>query len=535
MTFFIITSFINALSSGFCCLFILLNNIKSKPAKSFAIFFCFVALWSFFYFLSMLATEYNEAIFYSRALNTLALFIPPAFLKFCIEYTNEKNLLFRRILFLFFIIDLAILPFVNTPYFIVTMKHVLFFKFWPQAGILFHISFIQYMIIIPISLHLLRKKLIQSTRQNSHQLKILVYSLLIGFLGGGTNYCLCLNIPIAPYGNLLVCVIAFGFLYLVFKYQIMDLKITLSRGLAYTILIFLITLSYFTTTYITDSYLQRLTGYKSFLFSFLIATITALAFVPLRNYLQNLIDKFFFKKSIQEVEEENLFLRQEITQSDRLKSIAILASGMAHEIKNPLTVLKTFTEYLPKKMDDKEFLKKFTPMVAEEVTRIDNLVHELLDFAKPASPVLKPLKIKEHVQSTLDLLSNEYIKHNIKTTTDFLLPADTTVMLDPNQIRQALLNILLNAIDAMPTGGQLNIGIYSSSEGTINIKIQDSGPGIDPKDLPHIFDPFYSKKDNGTGLGLAITYEIVRNHGGKIFVESSKGKGAAFVLEFPSI
>jgi signal transduction histidine kinase len=415
------------------------------------------------------------------------------------------------------------------------MKNTLFFPFWPDPGILFHISFIQYLILIPIALNLLKKKIIISNPETKRKTKILYYSLLVSFIGGGSNYLPCINIPIPPYGNMLVCGFTFGFLYLAFKYQIMDLKITLSRGFAYTILIFIITLSYFATTYITDFYLQRLTGYKSFLFSFLIATFTALAFVPLRNYLQNLIDKFIFKKSIQEVEDENVYLKQEITQSDRLKSIAILASGMAHEIKNPLTVLKTFAEYLPNKMDDKEFLKKFTPMVAAEVNRIDNLVHELLDFARPAAPVLKPVNIHELITNTTELLSNDYLKHNIKINLDLGLDNNTALLLDYNQIKQALLNILLNAIDAMPHGGKFNISTYPSFEtDKINIKIQDTGIGINEKDLPHIFDPFFTKKDGGTGLGLAITYEIIKNNGGKIYVESNKDKGTIFILEFPT-
>ena len=130
MKFFTITTFINALSCGFCCLFILLSNFKSKTAKSLALFISTVALWSFFYFLSMLASRLDEALFYSRCLNTIALFIPPTFLNFCIRITDDKNPLIKRILFTFFYLDILILPFTPTKYFIPTMTPRLIFLFW---------------------------------------------------------------------------------------------------------------------------------------------------------------------------------------------------------------------------------------------------------------------------------------------------------------------------------------------------------------------------------------------------------------------
>ncbi len=533
MTYFIISSFINALACGLCCIFILVNNYTNKTVRSFALFNCNVALWSFFYFLSMIATHHQEALFYSRILNATALFIPITFLSFIIQITDNKNPYIKFLLYTFLILDILTIPFVTTDLFIERMAQNLIFPFWPVTGPLFNLSIIEYFLIIPISLYLLAYQAFQKDVKNRKDLKILFYTLLIGFAGGGTNFFLCLNIPIVPFGNAFVIAFVVGFIYVVTKYQSMDIKVAISRSFVYAIIIFIITLLYFTVTHLTEIYLNELTGYKSFLFSLLCAAITALAFIPLQNKLQRMIDKLFFNKSVEDIEKENKFLKQEITQTDRLKSVAVLASGMAHEIKNPLTVIKTFSEFLPQKMDDKEFLKKFTPMIAQEVDRINNLVHELLDFAKPALPLLKETNIHSLIQNTVDLLSNQYIKHNIKINTDFRLAPNTTLLLDSNQIKQALLNILLNAIDAMPHGGQLSISTYYSlKDEKINIKIQDSGIGIDNEDMEHIFDPFFSKKDSGTGLGLAITHEIIRKHGGKIYVESVKGKGTSFILEF---
>jgi two-component system sensor histidine kinase HydH len=315
----------------------------------------------------------------------------------------------------------------------------------------------------------------------------------------------------------------------------MDIKISLSRSFAYTILIFLITFMYFLATYLISTYLNALIGYKSFIFSFLAASITALAFIPLKDILQTFIDKYFFKKTINEIEQENLLLRQEVTQSDRMKSIAILASGMAHEIKNPLTPIKTFSEQLPSRLDDKEFLLKFSKIINKEVDRIDSLVQELLSFAKPSLPELKQTNIHQLIEQTLELLNNEIIRHKINLNTSFE-NKNIFIHIDPQQIKQAFLNIFLNAIDAMPNGGTLTINtsiITSEAKQSLIIEISDTGCGIDPKDLSHIFDPFFSKKDHGTGLGLSITHEIIKNHNGKILAESKLGKGTTFRIELP--
>jgi two-component system sensor histidine kinase HydH len=234
-----------------------------------------------------------------------------------------------------------------------------------------------------------------------------------------------------------------------------------------------------------------------------------------------------------EMAQQNEQLRREVTQSERMKSIAILASGMAHEIKNPLTPIKTFSEQLPSRLDDKEFLLKFSKIINKEVDRIDALVQQLLNFAKPSPPQLIETNIQELIEQTLNLLNNEIIRHKINLSTSFE-NKNTLIYIDPQQIKQALLNIFLNAIDAMPKGGTL--GVIARSEATkqsLIIEITDTGCGIAPKDLPHIFDPFFTKKDHGTGLGLSITHEIIRNHNGRILAESVLGKGTTFRIELP--
>ena len=169
--------------------------------------------------------------------------------------------------------------------------------------------------------------------------------------------------------------------------------------------------------------------------------------------------------------------------------------------------------------------------------RIDSLSHELLSFAKPSLPELKKEDIQQLIAHTLELLNNEIIRHKINLNTSFE-NKNVFLNIDPNQMKQALLNIFLNAIDAMPNGGILNIStsVVVRSEATkqsLIIEITDTGCGINPKDLSHIFDPFFSKKNHGTGLGLSITHEIIKNHNGIILTESKLGEGTTFKIELP--
>ncbi len=199
--------------------------------------------------------------------------------------------------------------------------------------------------------------------------------------------------------------------------------------------------------------------------------------------------------------------------------------------KNPLTPIKTFSEQLPTRLDDKEFLMKFSKIINKEVDRIDNLVQELLNFAKPNPPQLNEVNIHQLIEQTLEPLNNDLIRHKINLNVSFK-NKNILIHIDRQQIKQALLNIFLNAIDAMPEGGLLSVNTSAQSN-KLCVTITDTGKGISSEDIKHIFDPFFSKKDHGTGLGLSITYEIVKNHNGKIFAESELGKGTTFRIELP--
>jgi signal transduction histidine kinase len=533
MDFFLFSALLNVVTSGLVCLFVIFNNPKTKTNRYFTFYALSIAMWAIFQLSWISAIYKSDALLYMQIALTFALFIPPTFFHFTCHLVNDYKK-HAQIVFYSYIFSLAMIPIVYTPLFIIDVQKISMIRNWPVAGNLFILLVLEYLTLIAYALFIIYKKLKTTTGPQHQQLRYIFWGILIAYIGGSTNFFLCYHIFIPPYGNILIPIYSIFITYAIFKYQLMDINIIIKRSLVYSILITILTIFYFLSIYITEHIFQVMFGYKSFLFSLASATVIALAFIPLRNVIQTFVEKILFRGNYMQITKENELLRQEVIQVERLKAVATLASGMAHEIKNPLTVLKTFSEFLPAKINDQAFLEKFGPMISQEINRIDNLVHELLDFARPANPILKPVNIHYLLDSTLELLSNDYIKYNIKTHRNFHLSTDTILYLDYNQIKQALLNILLNAIDAMQNGGQLYVSIGLGSNGEmIQIKIQDTGAGINAEDLPHIFDPFFSKKDTGTGLGLSITYEIIKKHGGKIFVESVEGKGTTFILELP--
>jgi signal transduction histidine kinase len=517
-----------------CGIFVVSQNPRAKLNRIFFTICITFAAWFSFYIPFNLSIKEDSLILWFKISYCFISFIPIACFTFITTYLNApKNIFWYRInsligcsfCFMSLFTDLII-------------KGVNYFRWhpYPKAGVAHSFLIIHCVYLSYFSIHLIVKAMNTpniSSRQINHLRYMLaaIFVLSLGAFDFIENYGIPLYSTgyIAASSFLLIVTIA------IVKHQLMDIQIVIRKSLIYSILVSFLTLIFFMSVLVVDKISQNyIDSHQNILNSALLSLIIAIIFIPLRNKIQNFIDRIFFKATPIQIAEENELLRQEVFQTERLKAVATLASGMAHEIKNPLTVIKTFSEYLPQKLDDKEFLRKFAPLISQEVNRIDNLVHDLLDFARPADPILKPVNIQNLIDSTLELLSNDCLKFNVKIVKDYHLSSNAYLQLDYNQIKQALLNIFLNAIEAMPHGGQLHLSTnFNTNRNMVFIKIQDTGRGIEQKDIGHIFDPFFSKKDHGTGLGLSITYEIIKNHKGKIFVESSVGKGTTFILEFP--
>jgi signal transduction histidine kinase len=230
--------------------------------------------------------------------------------------------------------------------------------------------------------------------------------------------------------------------------------------------------------------------------------------------------------------------------TDRLKSLETIAGGFAHEIRNPLTSIKTFIQLAPERKDDPQFIQEFSKVVLDDVYRIERLIQEILDYARYMEPKLTDEDFNDIVSSCLYFIDVKADSHGIKIEKE-LAPELPRVMLDRQQIKQVLLNLLLNAMDSMAgAGGRLRVQtrklVKSGGHVWVHIEIEDSGEGIQETNLEHIFDPFFTTKHvsgehEGTGLGLTIVHQIIQEHHGEIRVKSSVGVGTTFFVSLPAL
>ena len=225
-------------------------------------------------------------------------------------------------------------------------------------------------------------------------------------------------------------------------------------------------------------------------------------------------------------------LEEQVKRSERLASVGKLAAGVAHEIRNPLGALKGFLQYFQHKLALADQDKTYFTVMTHEVDRLNTVISNLLDFARPKEPVFEPCDLPKLLRHVLALVEGDLHAKQIQLSVDIptVLPQ---MQVDQDQITQVLLNILLNAIHATDSGGIVSLRAEIHADASVDVTVSDTGKGISPEDLPRIFDPFFSTKKQGTGLGLAIAHTIIEQHGGEITVESTEGKGSIFRIRFP--
>ena len=231
-----------------------------------------------------------------------------------------------------------------------------------------------------------------------------------------------------------------------------------------------------------------------------------------------------------------------IKRTDRMKSLETIAGGFAHEIRNPLTSIKTFIQLAPERKDDPDFIQEFSKIVLGDVYRIEHLIQKILDYSRYMEPTLADEDVNDLVASCVHFIDVKADSRKI-TIERILAPDLPRVMLDRQQIKQVLINLLINAIDAIGTqGGRLRVQTSKFVKPTekvwVQIDIEDTGEGIQEDNLEHIFDPFFTTKPEtgeheGTGLGLTIVHQIIQEHHGEIRVKSSVGVGTTFSVSLP--
>lgn len=229
--------------------------------------------------------------------------------------------------------------------------------------------------------------------------------------------------------------------------------------------------------------------------------------------------------------------REVIARSERLAAIGTLAAGLAHEIRNPLVSIRTFTQLLPERLDDAEFRSRFLDLTLSEVDRISALVSELLAFARPTPATREPVDLADCIERLCLLLTSQAKGRGVSLEMAADADRSAVVLADEDQLKQVVMNLVLNAVQACAEGGRVRMTCFPADTRTGRmgcIEIHDDGCGIPPQDVSRIFDPFFTTRSDGTGLGLSVAHRIVSAHGGTIEVRSQIGRGSTFVVKIPA-
>jgi signal transduction histidine kinase len=229
--------------------------------------------------------------------------------------------------------------------------------------------------------------------------------------------------------------------------------------------------------------------------------------------------------------EERMRLKEQLSRVERMSAMGEMAAGISHEIRNPLGIIRSSAELLKKKVAKIDPSNALPDIIVEEATRLNGIITDFINFARPRSPKLNPCRVDDVIEKTLTFLTAQIEERGYTIEKDYQNPLPE-IMGDAPMLHQSFLNLFINAMQAMPDGGRLGVSLRAEG-GQARIEIEDAGPGI-PVDLSDkIWDPFFTTKDKGTGLGLGIVKNIVEAHGGTIRIANREPRGARVTIDLP--
>ncbi|MCU0592018.1 MAG: ATP-binding protein [Desulfobacterales bacterium] len=229
--------------------------------------------------------------------------------------------------------------------------------------------------------------------------------------------------------------------------------------------------------------------------------------------------------------EERMRLKEQLSRVERMSAMGEMAAGISHEIRNPLGIIRSSAELLKKKVAKIDPSNALPDIIVEEATRLNGIITDFINFARPRSPKLNPCRVDDVIEKTLTFLTAQIEERGYTIEKDYQNPLPE-IMGDAPMLHQSFLNLFINAMQAMPDGGRIGVSLRAEG-GQARIEIEDAGPGI-PVDLSDkIWDPFFTTKDKGTGLGLGIVKNIVEAHGGTIRIANREPRGARVTIDLP--
>ena len=536
MTYLAICGIVAFFTGAPCALFVIFN----KPLNAMKIIWCLfgmgVSLWGFGCFYLFTAQDAQVALFWGRVINIIAIFIPIFFFHFVVLLTNtfKENKIEVLIYYLITLIYwcLAIIFYQS---YVPSVTAKVGTTFYPDAGALY--KFFPYMYgyltIRGLMILKLSHDKVSSIRRN--QYKYFLLASVIGMVGGGMTFFPVLNVPIFPFTMIAVPFFHVTVAYLILKHNLMDIRVIIRRSLIYTILIFFLTVFYMAAVYSLGRIFQNTLGYESTIGSIGVFVVMAILCVPLKDYVQSFVDKFFFKASYLQMVEENDLLRQQVLRAQRYETMSTFSKSIITELRNPLTALVGYGHHLPKRLNDAAFMDKFIQVYDKELARIQVLVKRLAEFSTPQQLELKEENLTPIVLEAMTKIEAILKDKKINLVKYMLEDRQLTVSIDAKQIKQALNNFLLSAIHSIPDkGGQIWIGLEEMDD-RIELRIKDTGKGFTPDELTRIFDPLFDQEVEDANFGISAAQTIIHNHGGKVIVDSEPGVGTEWIIHLPRI
>ncbi|MGC9326658.1 MAG: two-component system sensor histidine kinase NtrB, partial [Candidatus Hinthialibacter sp.] len=242
------------------------------------------------------------------------------------------------------------------------------------------------------------------------------------------------------------------------------------------------------------------------------------------NELNGLVVTFHDLSAIRQLEEQ-------IRRQDRLVALGRMAAGVAHEIRNPLGIIRGSAELLRNRFAGRQGEEELSNFILEEVHRLSRVVNDFLMFARPPEPNFDEVPLDRLFNELVDYFNKQPREGSYELITE-TGESPPSIAADLHLCRQAFLNLFINAQQAMPGGGRIVLRAFALSAQEIAVEVEDEGEGIQPDQIDKIFDPFYTSKDSGSGLGLSLVHQIAASHGGRVEVDSVWGKGSRFRLIF---
>jgi signal transduction histidine kinase len=516
--------------------FVYLRGKDKIPNITLGLFAATLALWCFGQLMGEILTHRGLILFWTRVGIAGAVFIPVFFLHFILSFLSKTSEKKRTIQFIYALgILFLLLDF--TPLFVADVGPVPGFAYYPKPGPVypfFAIFVLACFIYGFVHLFLACRHSMGSKR---NQLLYVILASLIGFAGGITAFFPVWGIDFPILSHFALPLYVLITIYAILKHRLLDISVIVREGLIYSTLTVLFAGFYALIAFIANYRFSGLISFPPALAEGLVVFVSVLVFQPVRDKVQRGVDQLFFKgefrfqKTIDDLSAENQKLFRGLLRADKLAALGTLSAGLAHEIKNPLASIKGLTQVLEENLNDPEFVKKYQEIVPRQIDRINKLVEKLLKFGQPRELSLHEFDLSQVVEEVLSLLENQCHKKNI--TVEKSLDNLPKIMGDPELISQVFMNLILNAIQAMPNGGNLSIKSNTPSLTYVCVEVSDTGAGIPGGKLDKIFDPFFSSKEKGAGMGLAVAYRIVKEHGGEINVESEIGKGTEFRIWLP--